>query len=57
MKHVFKGEWINDKKDVAGHYLILPGSNSCWCGFKSKEEAETCLLVLPEGWRYIYRGE
>jgi hypothetical protein len=35
-----------------GMYLVLAGSNSVWAGFKSKKQAETCLLVLP-GWKFL----
>lgn len=41
-------------QNTPGIYLDCPGSNSVWAGFKTKKEAETCLLILPE-WRLFIR--
>ncbi len=49
----FKSTWT-DQQDTPGIYLVLPGSNSVWAGFKTKRQAETCLLVLP-GWKLLIR--
>ena len=50
---IHKTLWTSGS-NIPGHYLLFPGSNSAWAGFKSKKEAETCLQVLP-GWRYCKR--
>jgi len=47
----YKTTWTNTQ-NIPGIYLVLPGSNSVWAGFKSKKQAETCLLVLP-GWNLV----
>ncbi len=49
MNNPYKTTWTKIC-NIPGIYLTCPGSNSVWAGFKSKRQAETCLLVLP-GWK------
>jgi len=48
---IFKSTWTKEQ-NTKGIYLVLPGSNSVWCGFKSKKEAEICMQVLL-GWKVL----
>ena len=50
---IYKSNWTQEQ-NYPGIYLVLPSSNSVWVGFSSKEEAETCLNVLP-GWKLVIR--
>lgn len=47
----YKTTWT-EMCDTPGIYLVLPGSNSVWAGFKSVKQAKTCLLVLPN-WTFL----
>lgn len=47
----YKTTWT-EVQNTPGIYLVCPGSNSVWAGFRTMGEAIICSMVLPE-WKIV----
>lgn len=52
---IVKGSWT-EWKDRDGIYLVMPGSNSCYAGFCTQEEAAEYAADIGGNWKIIRHG-